>query len=337
MKKTWLIGAVCSAVILAGCGNEADPSESTGLNMEAIGESVENSGTSENEGSSEKEAKAVTESADTKDNSGNAEGANAKKGQNLYEGFKQGTVKAKYTGSGDRSSYLQTGAVLEKGSSYTMEEIIKAIENGDEYSEMKQSGEVQYSEIDCGSDGVKELLADIPFGDEFSLVMILKEINNELVICFDQDSWSRNYVEVKDDGTIESSGSSGAAVHGGDYALVDANGDYKFYYGVEETLTLYGDFYAYKSGTDYAVISPEGLDADHVGVRDYYFEADYEKRDHYYEYFIIDDNYEDVTTDADYADDNPVKAKFTEAGVKTYTHGEIDEMIKKKAAEIGIN
>ena len=119
-----------------------------------------------------------------------------------------------------------------------------------------------------------------------------------------------------------------------DYAYVDANGDYKFFYGCEETLTLYGDYYLYDK-TDYQVLPVDGLDVDHIGIRDYYFEADYEQRTHYYEYFMISDNYEDVTTDADYEDSNPVKQKFSECGVKTYTHADIEALLNARAADIG--
>ena len=79
----------------------------------------------------------------------------------------------------------------------------------------------------------------------------------------------------------------------------------------------------------------DGLDVDHIGIRDYYFEADYEQRTHYYEYFMINDNYEDVTTDADYEDSNPVKQKFSECGVKTYTHDDIEALLNARAADIG--
>ena len=62
--------------------------------------------------------------------------------------------------------------------------------------------------------------------------MIIKDINGELTICFDQDAWSRCDVQVEADGTIKSSGSGGATVHSWDEAFVDANGEYHFYYGI---------------------------------------------------------------------------------------------------------
>ena len=178
------------------------------------------------------------------------------------------------------------------------------------------------------------MLTETFFDPEFTLYMIIKDIDGELVICFDQDAWSRSDLQVEADGKISSGGSGGAAIHIVDYAFVDAKGDYKFFYGCEETLTLYNDIYLYDK-TDYQVLPVDGLDVDHIGIRDYYFEADYEQRTHYYEYFMINDNYEDVTTDADYEDSNPVKQKFNECGVKAYTHADIEALLNARAADIG--
>ena len=152
-----------------------------------------------------------------------------------------------------------------EGKSYNMAEIVTAIADADGAFYAPALPEIQYSEIDCGEDGVPELLADAPFGDEFHLLMIIKEIDGELVICFDQDSWSRSYVEVKPNGVIEGEGSGGAAIHIVDHAFVDGKGEYKFYYD----------------------------------------------------------------------DSNELKKKFTDAGVKTYTKSEMDQMLKDRAAEIG--
>ena len=226
--------------------------------------------------------------------------------------------------------------ILEKDSFYSMDEIVAALKSADEYMEYKLAADIEYSRIDCGQDGVEELLVTAPFeaSEIFTLYMIIKEIDGELTICFAQDAWSRCDVSVGADGTIESSGSGGAAVHVNDYAFVDGSGDYHFYYGMEETLTLFGDYYVYEN-TDYKTISSEGLDREHIGIRDYYFEADYENRKHYYSYFMIDDNYNDITTDADYEDSNELKKRFAQIGVQTYTKQDMDEMLSERSKEIG--
>lgn len=314
MKRLLISGLLCALMIsAAGCGGE-QPTE-TGSVLDGLRQEIGTDVSSE--GQSQQASKEETPQVD------------------LYQEFQKGTAKAKYRGTGDRTSYLEMSKVLEAGKSYTMDEIAKAIEKVDEYSEFKLSSDVTYSEIDCGEDGVPELLVEAPFGEEFRLCLILKEIDGELVICFAQDGWSRSYVEVEPDGRIISGGSAGAAVHVVDYAYVDAKGDYQFYYGCEERMTLYGDLYAYVSGEDYKTISTEGLDAEHLGVLDYYFEADYQNRTHYYSYFVMDDNYNDVTTDEDYDDSNELKKRFTEAGIKTYTRKEMEQKLTDRAKEIG--
>ena len=344
MKKFWVTGIMCAlAVSMAGCGETGAANGGVSLGKEPIGQTQ--GSTAENAASENKEEAKAQENTQ-ESSSGNAgeskqESSEGKSQENaqidpfeddLYDAFKKGNYKVKYRGTGDRTTCLDTKSTLKAGESYTIDEIISALEKSGEF---KHSGEIEFSEIDCGEDGAKELLARVPFGDEFSLYMIIKQIDEELVMCFDQDGWSRSYVTVNADGTIESGGSSGATVHNADYAYVDHNGDYKFYYGVEETLTLSDSIYAYKTGTDYVEIPVDGLDVDHLGVRDYYFDADYEKRSHYYSYFVIDDSFEDVTKDSDYDDSNELKKRFTDAGIKTYTKAEMDQMVKDQAEKIG--
>ncbi len=309
MKKriaTAVVAGMLMTAILAGCGKSADNTQANNSLFEQVSES----------GSEQSE---------------NAQSQQTESESSLYDDFKAGNAKAKYTGAGDRTSYLETSLCLEKGKSYTMDEIVSALEGSTEY---KKASDTTYTMIDCGSDGIPEMLTETFFDPEFTLYMIIKDIDGELVICFDQDAWSRSDLQVEADGKISSGGSAGAAVHIMDYAYVDAKGDYKFFYGCEETLTLYNDIYLYDK-TDYQVLPVDGLDVDHIGIRDYYFEADYEQRTHYYEYFMINDNYEDVTTDADYEDSNPVKQKFAECGVKTYTHADIEALLNARAVDIG--
>ena len=338
MKKLLVTGLLCGLMIsAAGCGEKAAEA-GTGVVMEKVSEGGNDSGSTSGETKAEEKTESANSENTATENAGTADAGAKNAGseevpEDLYEAFKLGKAKAIYRGTGDMASYLEVSKALEKGEAYTIDEIGKAVERPDE--NMQFNSTIDFTTIDCGQDGAPELLVEAGFGDEFSLLMIIKQIDDELVICFDQDTWSRSYVEVKPDGTIEGSGSNGANAHVVDYAYVDHNGDYKYYYGLEETLTLFGDIYAYTKGTDYKTISSEGLDGDHLGIRDFYFEADYDKREHYYNYFVLDDNYDDVTTDADYDDSNELKKRFTEAGIKTYTKAEMDKMIKDRAAEIG--
>ena len=324
MKKIIATGLVCAlAISAAGCGEQVNE---TGVVMEPITTENGEAGTATETAPAQTETQTTAETTDNQ-----TEAASG----NLYEALKQGTGTIKYRKTNGRAGYLETYNVLEDGKSYTVDEIIKACETASGFYNEDGNPNVTYRDIDCGQDGVPELLVNIEFGASVNLTMIVKEIDNELVVCFDQDGGERYYVEVSDNGVIEASGSSAANVHSVDYSYVDGNGDYHFYYGVEETLTLYDEFYAYTSGLDYVTIPVEGLDADHIGIRDYYFEADYEKRNHMFNYFTLNDNYEDVTTDADYDDSNLLKQRFKEAGITTYTAAEMEQKLKDRAAEIG--
>ena len=314
MKRFIATGMICAMMIsLAGCGDKAV--EPVSLEKEPLAE--------------------VTETSQGTEQTNPESGEAANAGTDLYEAFKNGTAKAMYRGTGDMTSYLETAVALEVGQSYTVEEIAEALKTVGEYKDIIASADAEYSYIDCGQDGVPELLVKVQFSAEFSLTMIIKEIDGQLVICFDQDAWSRSDTVVNSDGTIETGGSGGAALHAFDYAFVDANGDYKYYYGVEETLSLYGGYYAYKKGEDFVEIATDDLDQEHTGVRDYYFEPDYQTRDNYYTYFMMDDEYNDITTDADYDDSNELKKRFAEAGIRVYTQSEINDMLVSRGKEIG--
>ena len=77
------------------------------------------------------------------------------------------------------------------------------------------------------------------------------------------------------------------------------------------------------------------MENDHIGLREYYFEPISEDRTYYYNYFVLDDEFNDVTTDADYDDSNEMKQRIEGAGFKTYTKSEIDQMLADRAKEIG--
>ena len=334
MKKkilTLVLTMAMTGTILSGCGKETadDPSM-----FENVTES-ENENSSEAANETEEQSKSESEEpgSDTK-----SQETPASTGD-LYEDFKTGAAKAKFTKSGDRASYLVLSEILKDGESYSISEIAGELENYDLYS-FKANGDATYRMIDCGNDGNKELLYQQEFtagdmgGEIFTLFMILKDMGGELKICYDQDMWSRSDVTINDDGTIYGSGSGGAALHTYDFSYVDAKGDYHFYYGSEENITPFGDFY-YNVNGESKSLSLEGLDTDHLIINTYYFEPEYEKRNDYISYNIIDDNYNLVTTDEDYTDANEVYKRLTENGIKVYKNLELANLLHDRAVEIG--
>jgi hypothetical protein len=331
MKKkilTLVLSMAMTGTILSGCGKETPEESSVFENIDA----------SDKAETSESDQSATTE---TQPSDNTSEGANETPAStgDLYEDFKTGAAKAKFTKSGDRGAYLVLSDILEDGQSYSILEISDKLASSGGYS-FKVNGDATYRTIDCGNDGENELLYQQEFtagdmgGEIFTLFMILKDMGGELKICYDQDMWSRSDVTINDDGTIYGSGSGGAALHVYDFSYVDAKGDYHFYYGSEENITPFGDFY-YNVNGESKSLSLEGLDTDHLIINTYYFEPEYEKRNDYVSFNMIDDNYNLVTTDEDYTDANEVYKRLTENGIKVYKNLELANLLHDRAVEIG--
>lgn len=256
----------------------------------------------------------------------------------VFESFKQGKVGAKYAGTADRTTVLYTKEVLEEGGVYTWEQISKAlgsVEYGPGSSaSFTQTDDESYREIDCGNDGVRELCVEGVFNDEYGLHMIIKYLDGELRIVYIGDSWNRSDLTIEDNGVITGSGSAGATVHVTDYACVDENGDYHFCYGVTQWLTLYDNMYVHTEGDELTTLPLSGIDMFHLGLNEYWTEDEMNNRTYYYEYFVLDDDYNDITTEADYSDSFELRKRFADLGIKTYTSEEIKKLIEAKKEEI---
>ena len=278
--------------------------------------------------------------ADT-DNAEDAEGSDddtdiGANSRTAYKEFEDGTAKVKYVIS-DGDLFFndeRNDPVFEEDEFYSMDEIIEACKELGWYN-ADGNPTITYTEIDCGDDCIPELYVDIQFGAASSLAMIIKEVDGELVLCYDEVYGDRYMLEIGSDGTIEGSGSSAANIHYTENAFINGDGEYVFYYGCRVSLGLADNFNLYTSGINEADVCTDGLDVDHIGVEQYYFDADYKTCDKYYHYYIFDDNFEDISTDADYEDSSEIKQAFSDAGVLTYTQDEIDEMLAERAEEIG--
>ena len=254
------------------------------------------------------------------------------------ERFMKGTLRAEYTGEADRTTYIDTKAMLTEGTFYNWDGIVDRLDilryGSGAVEPYVQTGDVSYRLIDCGNDGLKELCVEGEFNDEYGLHMIVCCRNFGLRIAYIQDSWSRSDVSIADNGVITTGGSGGATVHSSDYAYVDADGKYNFCYGVTQTLPVFESMYVQKDDGEPVPLSAEGLDTEHLGLNEYRFEDENGKSTYYYEYFVVDDDYNDITTEADYSDSFELKKRFADLGIKTYTSSEIKELIEARKEEI---
>ena len=255
--------------------------------------------------------------------------------EKLYDDFIKGTGRALYTGQADRAVYLTIGEDLTAGKAYTLEEIMDAARYADQDTVYSITKGPEFQRIDCGQDGNEELLLTAFLNEEFTLYMVLKDIDGVLTICYDQDGWSRSDVTVEEDGKIISGGSGGAAVHYTDYAYLDADGNYKYYYGIEHTLTLFGDVYVFTRDNEFQMISAEKLDGEHLGFSHYYFDPGYMHTEHYYVPFAVDDDYNEVEHPEKSSALAQLKDAFKKIGVKTYTQEEVEKILEARAEKIG--
>ncbi|MBO4473566.1 MAG: hypothetical protein J5750_01495 [Clostridiales bacterium] len=83
-----------------------------------------------------------------------------------------------------------------------------------------------YAFIDCGLDGDPELVFEIMGLGDFTMDMIIKNIDGELYLTAVFDSWSRNSVYIYRSGLVETDGSSGYNMSLQDRGLIDGNGRY---------------------------------------------------------------------------------------------------------------
>ena len=315
-----ITAAMVAATLMAGCG--ANPTgDSTEKETESTVESV-----------AEKETESTAENVTEKEeNVSEAESAAPVSSGSSYDDVENGTAKVKYTGKGDVPGYLELSQVLTVGESYTISEICEALKQIEDFQD---EPDITYSMIDCGSDGEEELLVEAQLSAAFGLDMIIKNIDGEFVICYDQSATERSYIAVNTDGTIESGGSSAANIHSMDYAFVDANGEYHFFYGVTETLSVF-DTYDIYVGDSVTSISAEGIDAEHMAVLEYYFEENYEERNSFYSFYTFDDSYNEVDTEEGRADIAEFGARFKDAGYLIYDQDGINAVLKERADEIG--
>ncbi len=252
----------------------------------------------------------------------------------LYNAFEVNKEKALYRGTGDTTSYLDTSLALKVGEYYTIDDIVLALSDYGEGMGFVSQNPANFEIIDCGTDGIPELLATIDFEPEFTLYMIIKEIDGELVICYTGDGWSRNSITIHKDGTILSVGSGGANVVVASAECVNADGTYNYFYGVTETGSPTNEYYANTSKGDYKVINLDGIDLNNIFISGYYFTDDYNEREYYYTLFEMDDNRNDITSESTFKKCEELIKRFEKEGIKINTNEEIQEMLDERAAKI---
>ncbi|SOC01820.1 hypothetical protein [Pseudobutyrivibrio ruminis] len=294
------------AVTMAGCGEKAS---------ENVSENIVDNAVEHTEDATEQSTDSTEDNID----------------DSVYADVESGNAKVEYTGKGDSTVYLELSQVLTESESYTIDEICEAL---NQIEDFQNEADITYSIIDCGSDGESELLVEAQLSAMYSLDMIIKKVDDKFVICYARDNSDRATEKINEDGTIERYLSSAYNIHDAEYSFVDADGEYKFFYGVTETLSLFDTYDIYK-GDSKISISTEGLDAEHIAVLEYYFEENYEDREYFYSFYTIDDNYGKMESEEGKADLAELGVRFKDEGYLIYDSDGIDAVLQDRADEIG--
>ncbi len=276
----------------------------------------------------------------------------------LYESFLRNEATVRIKTESDFGYYFNFESV--KDQDLTLEELVNTIiaayiaDNPDSKIWLDR---IEYSYIDCGNDGNKELALIIytPMSMEgWEQHLVIKDIDGTLQTIYSDVAWSRSSIFMNEYGYIFGDGSGGAAYHSYDKSFIDADGKWHFIYSDSSTAGIVPGGYGgdlWFNGESHMV--PEGtpLDGEYCFLQfDFNNDPD-DDSEYYYTYAkLADDDTEDewgngfrgyfyaklVDDDSIYADMHPLKQFFDQEGLQIKTLKEIDQMIADKEVAEGL-
>lgn len=279
-----------------------------------------------------KQEPANTEASQPADNS------NTPAKKDLYQSFLCGEIGA------GRKSF---GTFYEGNN--TVASLVDDFENDPDVSSINRNTCASYSYIDCGNDGIPELLLVIKYQRAFAdyqTYYIIKEFNDKLYICYTAESWYRNLETISSLGEITCDTSGGAYHHYYTKGFVDGNGDFQLLYQCEITRLngnydhVVGCYDYFDESNDLAYIEyyTDGLDVDYTDWSIIAFRFDDKPNpstSSYFTYCVWDGNGKDTTTEANFSDSDRIVGIMNYYGLKVYDHAQIEEMVFARAEELG--
>jgi len=231
------------------------------------------------------------------------------------------------------------------GNRYSYEELVQTYINNDEDTH-KFVSHAFYSYIDCGMDGIPEMLLKLEFGglDTAYEYFILKNKEDGVHLCADASGYYRSMAYVNKYGYITECGSGGASVWCADYSFVDAEGTYHFLYSDYSESSLenpvipsfmlpqaelpeeYEDYSGYCEDENYIYCNA-------YSFMEYQYSEDAAKRDEYARsrFYTLQNKYdEDVAPEADY------QKIYDDLDVKVCTEAEADKLINDHLKSFGV-
>lgn len=264
----------------------------------------------------------------------------------VYEKFMKNEAKVSFDRFMPKEDMGET--IYEKGREYTLSEVLdKVTAYYFPSATNKKIKYIDYSYIDCGEDGINELvlrLNGMDFyaeDDDSALVYIIKYIDGKLSLCYDYKTWARSDTTMNEYGYYESVGSSGASSHGTDYGLIDKDGNWQFIVSIESELDINQLAWADGLGHIPKVAGTKGItggiELDTIRFNNNE-NADNSNevgnKDCFYTFYVYDDNMKPIK-DANLYTNSIYKEIFDEAKVPFITPDEISTLISEKERNVG--
>ena len=250
-NKKWAAVAVLSfALIMTGCRTTSDIDTQEINGKSEVVEEVTKAAT--------EEATEVTSETATEDNTENQAAATKS-----FEEFLAGnnTISFDYymNNNYEEDNFSSEEAIkrLDTEKTYTLSEL------WDELSASLSAGsleKMEYTYIDCGNDGVAEMVLRIHgsfIEEKSSIAYIIKEIDSKLQVIFAYSEWSRSSTSINEYGFIKEGGSLGAANRGFNTAYINADGKYNYGFFQEDCLDI-DQFAMNNEHTDYDLTDLDG-------------------------------------------------------------------------------
>lgn len=238
--------------------------------------------------------------------------------------------------------------LFKKGSEYALSEVLSIVTaNYFQNFTNKKIGYIDYSYIDCGKDGVNELVLCLNGMDLYSkddsstLVYIIKYIDGKLSLCYYYETWARSHSTLNEYGYCESGGSSGASNSGENYGLINKDGIWRPIVSIEHEQNINQLTYKRDLGKIPEVAKkkgiPDGIEIDTIKF-DYGENAansgEAGNKECFYTFYVYGNNREPIK-DPNLYTNSKYKEIFDEAKIPFITPDELSAMISEKEEKVG--
>ncbi|PWT27650.1 hypothetical protein [Butyrivibrio fibrisolvens] len=358
MKKRTLSIMLVVSLLCTGCGTTFNLSDVGNKSTKSIKEEsmdLQNKSSNKEENisdnsNSSSDVSSIEVNENESSEAGSTNGNTDTDGIDRYEAFISNTEKVYFDEESDVLPYhLQRK--FDNSEGYTLDEIIETSLNA-YYDNDKSKGDpsIQKQYIDCGKDGVKELLVDIrypgmenseyeEFDDKYVDHWVIKEVDNQLVVKYFGTDSLRSYTCINEYGCVNIL-NIGAylGVLPETFGYLDENANWVLYYRYYYYLDM-SDFVREKGnlGLNLEYSSEEWKD---MQVEEYLFddEAGYTDSDKtgFTIYVKTDDNGV-VEDDSIYGDSSEYKEFFDDAGINTCPRSEVEKRLEERREEIGLS